>query len=195
MLPAHLELWLDQSQAVERLGGARERRGQHLPEGDEGDVEHDQVGSVRKLLATQGPGVPSLDHRHPRVGPEPPVELTVGDVDGHNVLDPALEQAVGESAGRGPYVEGQPSGDIEPEAGERVGELDPAPGDELGSLVHLDLDALGNELAGLLGPPALREQQDVARQHRGGRAGTRWKNAPLREQGVQTDSLHRLNRT
>ena len=61
MLSAHLELRLDQRQAVEPAGGALKRRGQNLLQGDERDVDHDQVGSVRKLLRAQRPGVAALE--------------------------------------------------------------------------------------------------------------------------------------
>ena len=65
-------------------------------------------GSAERL---ERPRVDPLEHGHARVLAQPPVELAVGDVDGHDVRRPALEQAVGEAAGGGADVQAAPPGD------------------------------------------------------------------------------------
>ena len=67
--------------------------------------------------------VGALDHRDALVGSKRPRELPVADVDGNHVRGAALEQAVGESAGRRADVDRRDPGDVEPEGIERAGEL------------------------------------------------------------------------
>ena len=57
------------------------------------------------------------------------MELPVADVDGVDVGRAALEQAVGEAAGRGPGIEGAPAGDGDREAVQCGLELEAAPAD------------------------------------------------------------------
>ena len=67
--------------------------------------------------------VRALDVRDPVVGAQPLVQLSVADVDGDDVTGAALQEAVGEAAGRCPGVERQPPGDVDAERGQRVLEL------------------------------------------------------------------------
>ena len=62
-------------------------------------------GANGQLARLERAGVAALEHRHARVLAEPPVELAVGDVERDHGRGPALEQAVGEAAGRGADVE------------------------------------------------------------------------------------------
>ena len=55
--------------------------------------------------ASHGPRVDALDHRDPRIVAQPVVELAVGDVERDHARCAALQQAVGEAAGRGADVE------------------------------------------------------------------------------------------
>ena len=64
-----------------------------------------EVRPVGQLARVQGAGVPPLDHRHARILADPPVELAVGHVERRHGGGPALEQAVGEPAGRGAHVQ------------------------------------------------------------------------------------------
>ena len=74
--------------------------------------------------------VRALDVRDPVVGAQPLVQLAVADVDGDDVTGAALQEAVGETAGRCPGVERQLSGDVDAERGQRVVELLTAAADE-----------------------------------------------------------------
>ena len=64
------------------------------------------------------------------VGADTLVELPVADVDGDNVTGAALQQAVGEPAGRCARIERQPTLDVDAERGQRVLELVAAATDE-----------------------------------------------------------------
>ena len=103
-----------------------EHRGQHLGQRDERHVDDDQVRRVGQRVGRQRAGVDALDHRHALVARAATVQLAVGDVERDDVRRAALEQAVGEAAGRGADVERATARDGDPERVERVGELDPA---------------------------------------------------------------------
>ena len=68
-------------------------------------------GAVRQLVRRQRAGVDALDHGHALVAAQRPVELAVGDVERDDVRRAALQQAVGEAAGRGADVERAAPGD------------------------------------------------------------------------------------
>ena len=87
-------------------------------------------GAKGRSAGLQLAGVEALDHGHPRILAQAAVELPVADVDRDHPRSAALQQAVGEAAGRGADVEAVAPGDVEPERVERVLELDPAAGDE-----------------------------------------------------------------
>ncbi len=74
----------------------------------------------------QRAGVDAFAHDDARVVAQPPIELSVADVERDDARRAALQQDVGEAAGRGADVECQPAGDDDPEHVERVGELDAA---------------------------------------------------------------------
>ena len=188
-LAPDLELRLDHRQAVERGAAQRERRRQHLGQRDERDVDHDQVGSVRELAGAQRAGVAALDHGHPRIVAQPPVELAVRHVDGDHVRGAALQQAVGEPTGRGADVEGPAPGDVDASASSALASLIP-PRETNSARGDLDLDILGHELPGLLGPAALGQQHHLAREHRRGGAAARREQPALGEQGVEPDLVH-----
>ena len=124
--PSHLELRFDEREAVESVGGTPQHRGQHLRQGDERDVDHDQVGRVGQPAGRQRPRVRSLDHRDPPVGSQPPVELAVGNVERDHVRGSALEQAVREPARAGTDVESPAAPHVQREPIQGVGQLDPA---------------------------------------------------------------------
>ena len=125
VLAAGLELRLDHRERVEALGGARQHGREHLAQRDEADVEHDQVGRVGQLRRLQRAGVGALDHRHPRVLAQRPVELAVGDVERDDVLRARLQQAVREPAGRGADVEAAPPRESSPRASSALRSLIP----------------------------------------------------------------------
>ena len=115
-LSADLELRLDQRQAVVSGGGAGQDGRQDLRQRDERDVDHDQLGSVRKLVRTQLRALRRSINGHPRILAQPPVELAVGDVERDHVHGAALEQTVGEATGRGADIERPATGHVEPNA-------------------------------------------------------------------------------
>jgi len=123
LVAAGLELRLDERQAVPALGGRVQQGRQHLRQRDEGDVGDDQLGPVGQLVRRQLARVPAFDHGHARVVAEPPLQLAVRDVDSDDVCSAVLEQAVGETAGRGARVQTAAAGGVEPEPAERVLEL------------------------------------------------------------------------
>ena len=67
--------------------------------------------------------------RDARIGAQPPVELSASDVERDHVSGAALQQDVGEAAGRGADVERTLAGRIDAEGVERVRQLDAAAAD------------------------------------------------------------------
>src|SRR5215207_7068481 len=108
-----LELRLDQDDRLPAGAGERERRRQRLVDADEGDVRDDEVRRVRQLseLACVRP----LEHGDPRVFADPGVQLSVADVERDHPRGPALEEDVGEAAGRGAEVQGVAARGVDPE--------------------------------------------------------------------------------
>ena len=89
------------------------------------------------MIGGQAASIRALDHRHPLVRSQSPVESAVGDVERDHRRGATLEQAVGEPAGAGSDVERPAAAHVESERIERIRELDPAPGDEAWGLHHL----------------------------------------------------------
>ena len=122
--PGRLELRLDQEDQVG--AGRRHRAGQ----GGHDAAQRDEAtgrpppgarleGGVgrRELGHGEGADVGALEDASPRGrARRRRVELPVADVDGVDVGRAALEQAVGEAAGRGAGIEGAPAGDGDGEA-------------------------------------------------------------------------------
>src|SRR5581483_6958187 len=135
--PPGLELGLDENERAPAGRGERERRRQRLPHRDERDVADDEVGRVWKLL--EAARVRALEHGHARVGAQARVELAVADVERDHVRRPALEQHVGEAAGRGADVEGPSSGHVQPQRVQRVRELLPTARDVRRRALDLEL--------------------------------------------------------
>ena len=67
----------------------------------------DARADVGQRFASEIARVGALDHRHARVLPQLPVQLPVADVQGDDVARAALQQHVGEAAGRRADVERQ----------------------------------------------------------------------------------------
>ncbi len=109
---------------------------QHLPERDEGDVAGHELGREREL--GEVPRVDVLHHDHTRILAQTLVELRPADVERDHLGGAALEEDVGEAAGRGADVEAAPAGGIDAEGLERVVELLAAPRDEPRRLGELE---------------------------------------------------------
>ena len=86
------------------------------------------TGSGRRRRR-EGPGVRPLHRDHARISPEWLGELAAPDVDRVDASRPALEQDVGEPAGRRADVEAHAIRRVDPERVERRRELVPAPAD------------------------------------------------------------------
>ena len=120
---ARLELRLDEHERLPAGLGERERRRQREPHRDERDVAGHERGREGQLA--QRARVDALEHDHARVVAEPRVQLAVADVERDHARGAALQQDVGEAAGRGAEVEAVEPGGVDAEAVERVGELEP----------------------------------------------------------------------
>ena len=125
--------------------------GSTLAQSDERHVDGDQVGRVRKLARLQVARVAALEHGDALVVANPPVELAVADVDGHDLGGTRLQQAVGEAPGRRADVEAAPAGDFDlVELAQRPLELQPPARHVARPLADADADVLGHQHAGLL---------------------------------------------
>ncbi len=181
-LAADLELRLDHRQAVERARPwSRGPPGRTLRQGDEGDVDDDQIRAVREVAGRDRAGVGALDHGHALVLAQAVVELAVGDVERDHVGGAALEQAVGEAAGGRADVQRATAREVDPQRVERVGELDAAAGDVGRRPFDLELDRGVDQLARLLGPAPAGAEVDLARDHGGGGAGPRLEQPAFRQ--------------
>src|SRR5262245_25838359 len=81
----------------------------------------------------------ALDQLHARVAAPLPVELPVTDVDGDDSRRTALQQAIGEAAGRGADVERRASADVDLPVLQRRFQLEAAAADE-GEIVADDVN-------------------------------------------------------
>ena len=100
--------------------------------------------------AVSVPGVRALQHGHARVVAQPRVQLAVADVDRDHARGAALEQAVGEAAGRGADVERSRARRVDAERLERVRELLAAARDEPRRPLDHELDVVGDLRARLV---------------------------------------------
>ena len=144
-------------------------------------------GAYGQLGRAQRAGVAPLDHGHPRIVAQPPVELAVGDVDRDHVRRAPLQQAVGETARRRADVERVTRRRRRrPSASSALASLIAAARDEARGAAATSIStSSGDELAGLLGAAALGQQQHVAGEHRRRRAAARLEQAALGQQLVE----------
>ena len=85
-----------------------------------------------------------------------PVQLAVADVEGDHVPRAALQQHVGEAAGRGADIDAEPAGHVDREHVERVRQLDAAAADpRVFRLRDMNLDVVGHQRCRLWPPVAL----------------------------------------
>ena len=110
------------------------------------------------------------------------------------MLGAALQQAVGEPAGRGADVEAAAAGDVERQRVERVRQLDPAARDIRRRCVDLDLHVIGHQLSRFGCPRAPGTEMHVPGEHRRGGTRAGRKQATLRQQAVEADSGHGATR-
>ena len=162
---AELELRLDHRQhprlGTEQVG----QRPQDLGEGDEADVDRDELGlqAGGQLRGAQLARVEALEHGHPRVVAQAPVELAAADIDGDHRARAAAQQAVAEASGRGADVDAVESRRVDREAVERRLELEPAAGDVDPAALDLDRGLLLEHLPRLGGALAAGADPDERR--------------------------------
>ena len=136
----------------------------------------------------QRPCVDSFADDDAGVGPQPPVELAAADIERNHARRIALEQDVGEPAGRRADVQRPASGDDDGEHVERVGQLDAAAPD-VGMIRgdELDLRLLADRGAGFRDD--LSVDFDLAGKNQRARALARRRQPALDERDVQSDFL------
>ena len=153
------------------------------------------AGTNGRSAGVELAGVEPLDHGHARVLAQAHVDLAVGDVDGGHPRGAALQQAVGEAAGRGADVEAVAPFDVDAERVERVFELDAAARDEARPRVD-DQRRLGlDQLARPQRDRAVLADPNLAGPHRARRGRARGEQAPLGQNRVYPGLLHRRNGT
>src|SRR5580765_4544756 len=103
LLAAGLELRLDENERLPPRLREPERRRKRGANADERDVAGHEIGGKRELGELAG--IRALEHGHARVVAQPLVKLAAPDVERDHARRAALEQDVGEAAGRGTDVE------------------------------------------------------------------------------------------
>jgi len=176
-------LGLDEQQQ-DRLPAQEVQDGRKNPaERDERDVDRHKVDVFREETAVEMPDIGALDGDDAGVLTEFPGQLPIGDIDGVDLGNPFLKQAVGETARRSPDVERDPAADVEAEGIERPLELHAAPAD-IGMVFPAETNRRsgGDERPRLVdGDPV---DQDGSRQDQGLRLFPRRRHAPFHQQSV-----------
>ena len=108
---ADLELWLHHGNDIGVRRRARGQRGQHRRQRDERQVGDDQVDRPADRVGGEVADVGALHHRHPRIGAQRPGQLAVSDIGGDDLAGTAVQQHLGEAAGRGAGVQAAPAVD------------------------------------------------------------------------------------
>ena len=137
-----LELWLHQRDDIASVAKPREGRRQREAQRDEGHVSYDDVDGLfdRDTLAR----VHSFVHDDARILTEAPIELALPHIDRVNAGRAALQEDVGEAAGRRTNVDRDLPGHIEPERVERARQLVAATRHVLRAGVDGDVRILGH---------------------------------------------------
>jgi hypothetical protein len=92
------ELRLHQDDEGRFRGRHASQSGQRQPQRDEGEICHHDGGEERKHRRREVAHVRPLHHRHPRIHPEAPGQLTVPNVDRDHARRAALQETVREPA-------------------------------------------------------------------------------------------------
>ena len=125
LLGLELELGFDQRDDVGRAGQAGEERLEDHRQGDEGHVHDGQRRPRLEVRGVQVAGVGLLPIDDAGVGAQGGVELPVPHVHGVDLRRAALEQAVGEAAGRRPEVQGRAAAGVDLKASSAPASLRP----------------------------------------------------------------------
>ena len=126
----HFELGLYQDNHFARPASKmRQRPRQNHGDGDEADIANRQVDGSPMSARRQIARVHAFVHDHARIVAQFPVELAGADVDGVHARGAALQQAIGEAAGRGADVEADFARHVDAEMIERRFQLQAAAAD------------------------------------------------------------------
>src|SRR5215469_3731788 len=106
------------------------RTSQDRSQGDKRRVDHDRIEAAGKRIVGKVAKIGSLDDRYARIVAQSPIELTVSDINGSNVLGSALQEAIGETASRRTNVERFQTGYVERKKLERAIQLLSTPAHE-----------------------------------------------------------------
>ena len=146
-----LELRLDERN--DRAASCRVETSRHRPEdlgqGDERHVRDGQRDRLGQAGGTEGPGVRPLHRDDPGIRPQRLGELSATHVESIDTRRAALQQHVGEAAGRGPDVEADEPVRIDSERVEGGRELVAAAADVRVALLDLERREGVDEIAGL----------------------------------------------
>ena len=171
-------------------------RGEDEVERDERDVDRREADRLWQGRCRERAGVRALHRDDARVAPERLGELATSDVESVDARRAALQQHVREAAGRGPDVEADDTGRVDPERIERGGELVAAAADVRLRDVDLDVGRRVDQVAGLAVVPGgvALPHPDLAGQHERLRAAPRLDQPALDEQLIEPDprGLRRL---
>ena len=115
-----------------------QKRRHHLGQRNEGQIGDHQVAGFADDRTVERSRVDPLVDDHPRVGAQPLVEQAVADVDRVHPRRAALEEAVGEAAGRGADIEADETRGIDGEGLQGRRQLVPAAGDVRLACPHID---------------------------------------------------------
>eukprot|EP00327_Prymnesium_parvum_P033857 CAMPEP_0195603922 /NCGR_PEP_ID=MMETSP0815-20121206/6376_1 /TAXON_ID=97485 /ORGANISM="Prymnesium parvum, Strain Texoma1" /LENGTH=191 /DNA_ID=CAMNT_0040743561 /DNA_START=1382 /DNA_END=1953 /DNA_ORIENTATION=+ len=139
----------DQARARTRPVEQWPHRGQHLLEGNEGDVDDDGLKArAWQPLGREEARVHPLQRRDARIRAEPRVQLVVPVVDATRGRRASAQQAVGEASGGGAHVQHGGTLHVDREGAERGLELEPSPRDESIHLVCHEKFAVGGDGGG-----------------------------------------------
>src|SRR2546421_7751204 len=183
VLAAGLELRLDERDHFAARGEHVENRRQHLLQRYEGHVDHGQRGLVAEQPRVERARFRVLHHDDTRILAQLVVELAAADI--HRVDDAgaALQQAVGEAAGRRADVHTDAALEVRAEVLERMRELLTATADVGRPALELHLRLSGHQGAGFVG--ALPVHQDVAGHDRAQRLLAAVQHSLLHQEAIQ----------
>ncbi len=138
-----LELRLHERDDVPAVAQVRKRRREREAQRDERDIGDDEVDALRELEAL--PHVHALARDHPWVLAQRPVELAAADVHRMDAQRAALQERVGEAAGRGADIERDASANVDAQIVERARELGAAARYVARASLDADGDVVGDE--------------------------------------------------
>ena len=111
---------------MHRCGGERQRHRQHRLQGNEADVDDDDIGPRGQPLALEFADIGFFHRYDPGVIAQRGMQLAAPDIDGEDEARAVLQQHLGEAAGGGADVEADMALDLDRIQFQGAGELDAA---------------------------------------------------------------------